>query len=154
MFIHSSKEATPGMVSLLRSLWLCYGDLLSFSRFIFFFRSQNMLYRNMTRTTPTIFQSLAISNIILLSRARVGGWWKLCQHYLKLVKPLSCVWFFAIPWTIAYRAPLCIEFSRQEYWTGLPFPSPRHQPRDRTWVSHTAGRHFTIWAIREALFWS
>ena len=31
---------------------------------------------------------------------------------------------FATPWTVAYKAPLSVEFSRQEYWSGLPFPSP------------------------------
>ena len=31
---------------------------------------------------------------------------------------------FATPWTIARRAPLCMEFFRQENWSGLPFPSP------------------------------
>ena len=31
---------------------------------------------------------------------------------------------FATPWCVAYQAPLPIEFSRQEYWSGLPFPSP------------------------------
>ena len=30
----------------------------------------------------------------------------------------------ATPWTVAYQAPLSIGFSRQEYWSGLPFPSP------------------------------
>ena len=29
----------------------------------------------------------------------------------------------ATPWTVAHRAPLSMEFSRQEYWNGLPFPS-------------------------------
>ena len=32
------------------------------------------------------------------------------------------------PWTVAYQAPLSMEFSRQEYWSGLPFPSPRALP--------------------------
>ena len=40
------------------------------------------------------------------------------------VKPLSCVQLFATPWTIAHQAPPSIELSRQEYWSGLPFPSP------------------------------
>ena len=44
------------------------------------------------------------------------------------VKSLSCVWLFATPWTIAYRAPPSVEFSRQEYWSGLPFPSPEDLP--------------------------
>ena len=40
------------------------------------------------------------------------------------VKPLSHVRLFATPWTVAYKAPLSMEFSGQEYWSGLPFPSP------------------------------
>ena len=42
-------------------------------------------------------------------------------------------------------------FSRKEYWSGLPGPSPGEssQPRDRTQVSHISGRFFTIWATRE-----
>ena len=41
------------------------------------------------------------------------------------VKLLSRVRLFATPWTVAYQAPLSMEFSRQEYWSGLPFPSPQ-----------------------------
>ena len=40
------------------------------------------------------------------------------------MKSLSHVQLFVTPWTIAYQAPLSMEFSRQEYWSGLPFPSP------------------------------
>ena len=41
---------------------------------------------------------------------------------------LSRVRLFATPWTVAYQAPLSMEFSRQEYWSGLPFPSPGDLP--------------------------
>ena len=34
----------------------------------------------------------------------------------------SHVWLFATPWTVAHQAPLSMGFSRQEYWSGLPFP--------------------------------
>ena len=44
------------------------------------------------------------------------------------VKSLSRVWLFATPWTVAYQAPLSLGFSRQEYWSGLPFPSPGDLP--------------------------
>ena len=44
------------------------------------------------------------------------------------VKSLSCVRLFATPWIVAYQAPLSMGFSRQEYWSGLPFPSPGHLP--------------------------
>ena len=37
---------------------------------------------------------------------------------------LSPVWLFGTPWTIVYQAALSLEFSRQEYWSGLPFPTP------------------------------
>ena len=40
------------------------------------------------------------------------------------VKSLSCVPLFATSWTVAHQAPLSMEFSRQEYCSGLPFPSP------------------------------
>ena len=43
------------------------------------------------------------------------------------VKSLSFVWLFATPWTAAYQAP-SMGFSRQEYWSGLPFPSPGDLP--------------------------
>ena len=54
-------------------------------------------------------------------------WVFVAVHGLSLVakvKSLSCVWLFATPWTVAHKAPLSMEFSRQEYWSGLPFPSP------------------------------
>ena len=34
----------------------------------------------------------------------------------------------ATPWTVDHKAPLSMGFSRQEYWSGLPFPSPRDPP--------------------------
>ena len=68
------------------------------------------------------------------------------------VKSLSRVRLFATPWTVAYQGLLSMGFSRQEYWSGLPFLSPGEssQPRDRTRVSLIAGGRFTIWAAREA----
>ena len=36
---------------------------------------------------------------------------------------------FAAPWTVALQAPLSMIFPRQEYWSGLPFPSPRDLPK-------------------------
>ena len=47
----------------------------------------------------------------------------------KKVKLLSRVRLFATPRTVAYQAPLSIGFSRQGYWSGLPFPSPRDHPK-------------------------
>ena len=55
---------------------------------------------------------------------------------LSEVKLFSRVQLFATPWAVAYQAPLSVGFSRQEYWSGVPFPSPQvndifccgHQP--------------------------
>ena len=44
------------------------------------------------------------------------------------VKSLSRVRLFVTPWTVAYQAPQSVEFSRQENWSGLPFPSPGYLP--------------------------
>ena len=41
------------------------------------------------------------------------------------VRSLSPVWLLATPWTAAYQAPLSMGFSRQEYWSGVPLPSPK-----------------------------
>ena len=41
---------------------------------------------------------------------------------------LRHVRLFVTPWTVACQAPLSMEFSRQEHWSGLPFPSPRDLP--------------------------
>ena len=68
----------------------------------------------------------------------------LLPHFTRKQWSCSVVsWLFAIPWTIAYQAPLSMEFSRQEYWSGLPFPSPEDhrdpgiKPRSRTLQAHT-----------------
>ena len=48
------------------------------------------------------------------------------------VKSLSHVRLFATPWIVAYQAPPSVGFSRQEYWSGLPLPSPRDLPDPET----------------------
>ena len=46
-----------------------------------------------------------------------------CESEVK-VKSLSCVQLFETPWTAAHQVPLPMGFSRQEYWSGLPLPTP------------------------------
>ena len=47
-----------------------------------------------------------------------------CVIYMQSVVLVSVVQLFATPWIVAHQAPLSMEFSRQGYWSGLPFPSP------------------------------
>ena len=51
-----------------------------------------------------------------------------CPRLKVKVKLLSRVRLFATLWTVAYQASLSMGFSRQEYWNGLPFPSPGDPP--------------------------
>ena len=62
---------------------------------------------------------------------------------------LSCfsrVRLFVTPWTVAHQAPLSVGFSRQEYWSGLPFPSPGNLPNPESepasLTSHALARRF------------
>ena len=50
------------------------------------------------------------------------------QVQVSLIQSLSHVHLFGTLWTVSRQAPLFVEFSRQEYWSGLPFPSPRDLP--------------------------
>ena len=56
-------------------------------------------------------------------------WYLLVLKVKVKVKSLSHVpGLFATPWTVPHRAPPSMGFSRQEYWSGLPFPSPGDLP--------------------------
>ena len=77
----------------------------------------------------------AIGNVKIQAKPQEGkNWTCMCKHpailnhFALQVKSLSRVWLFATPWTVAYQAPLSMGFSRQEYWSGLPFPSPGDLP--------------------------
>ena len=65
---------------------------------------------------------------ILLRKSNKNNNIPIKKKKVSKVKLLSPVWLFATPWTVAYQAPLSMEFSRQEYWSGLPFPSPGDLP--------------------------
>ena len=66
--------------------------------------------------------------------SRVLPGWTNCKVWLSLLglgtilKWSHSVWLFVNPWTVAYHAPPYMRFSRQEYWSGLPFPSPEDLP--------------------------
>ena len=52
----------------------------------------------------------------------------MCECVCVHAQSLSHVQLFASPWTVARQAPLLVEFSRQEYWSGLPFLTPGDLP--------------------------
>ena len=75
----------------------------------------------------------------------------ICIIYVK-VKWLSHVQLFATLWTVAHQVPLSLGFSSQEYWSGLPFPSPGDLPDSgiKPRSPCIAGRRFNLWVAREA----
>ena len=67
-----------------------------------------------------------------------------------LRKLLSRVRLFATSWTVACQAPPSMEFSRQQYWSGLPFPSPGYLPDPGIELGSPALQaDSTMWATRE-----
>ena len=90
--------------------------------------------------------SLFICSSISLGQCGIGGKWKV------KVKLLSHVRFFVTQWTVAYEFPPSMGFSQQEYWSGLPFPTPDDLPDPGIKPGSPAlqAGAFTVWATWEA----
>ena len=100
--------------------------------------------------------SLPGSTVLGILQARTLEWvaiafsnaWK----WKVKVKSLSHVWLFTTLWTAAYQAPPSMGFPRQEYWSGLPLPSPNHK---KEWIfavcSNMDGlqEHYAKWNVKE-----
>ena len=76
------------------------------------------------------------------------------ERCVSVLHHFSCVQLFLTPWTVALQAPLSMGFSRQEYWSGLPCPSPGDLPYPgiepmSLMSSALADVFFTTCAIRE-----
>ena len=65
-------------------------------------------------------------SVCVCLKVYVGGRYVMGNSKVKSSR--SVVSNFATPWTVAYQAPLSMGFSRQECWSGLPFPSPGDLP--------------------------
>ena len=84
---------------------LCYLSCFLFKKFL-------MPWNGKIKGTPFLWGQEGLSLLVVLCLWAVLRW----------------AWLFATPWTVAHQAPLSMEFSRQEYWSGLPFPSPGDLP--------------------------
>ena len=77
---------------------------------------------------PQPWRQVYFGNNICNWGVKVLNLWKIINRKWKL---LSCVQIFVNPWIVACQVPLSMEFSRQEYWSGLPFPSTGDFPNVR-----------------------
>ena len=91
------------------------------------------MFQRYTHTNPCTNmwkECLSVSfSVLLRSTVTPYNWLPVIHEYEWVsVESLSRVQLFATTWTVAYQAPQCMKFSRQEYWSGLPFPSPGDLP--------------------------
>ena len=98
---------------------------------------------------PGVLQSMGLQSQTQLSDWTTTDESNVCVYMCVCVCVCVCVSHSAMsdsvtPWTVACQA-LSVGFFRQEYWSGLPFPSPGELPRDQTQVFSIADKFFTIW---------
>ena len=79
---------------------------------------------------PTVDKTIMNNSIYILIHTYGINTYKLNYRDIgyMYVKSLSWVWLFVTPWTVAHQVPWSMGFSRHEYWSGLPFPSPEDLP--------------------------
>ena len=68
--------------------------------------------------------------------------------YYAVLSHFSCVQLFVTLWTVAFQAPLSMGFSRQEYWNGLPFPTPNDELwifTKMSWPKYLSGQHIGLY---------
>ena len=91
-------------------------------------------------------------NILIVLRIKERGSAPSLMGQCVCAQSPSRVQLFATQWTVAHQAPLSMGFSRQEYWSGLPFPPPGDLPNPgmEPLSPALADMFFTVGAIREA----
>ena len=101
---------------------------------------------------PYCFQASPVRLARRCPCAREEGTW----GFVCCALPFSHVWLFATLWTVARQAPPSVGFSRQEYWSGLPFPPLGHLPTHlQTHVSCVGRRilyHCAAWEARQVFY--
>ena len=93
---------------------------------------------------PTVPENLQARTLEWVAISSSNGWkWKV------KVKSLSRVRLLVTPWTVAHQAPPSMGFSRREYWSGVPLPSPT-KPLDslkNEGLNHLPSIHFIQWSV-------
>ena len=106
-------------VSINRILFIHFFYCWTVGLFAFFWLLSIMLLRH-----GCVSLSPAFSSFEVYPRCGIARSYGSSVTFWGAADMLSRGWLFATPWTVARQVPLSMEFSRQEYWSGLPFPSP------------------------------
>ena len=130
--IHLYFQAPPEKISsqILHSVCLHF----SFSCDVPFSNDYKIKFRSFSWTPDLNYQPVTWYIYLYISRALLMQPVSTCLNlpFLSssecLLSPFSRVQVFATPWTLTHQAPLSMGFSRQEYWSGLPFLPPGHLP--------------------------
>ena len=154
IFDHSGGQNIFSSIFDLCSSWLIAPPVLGISYVFRMIKCVCAVLCSVAQLGPTfcdpIDGSPPGSAILGIFQARTLEWAAIsfsnARKWKAKVKLLSRVQLFVTPGTVAHQAPLSVGFFRQEYWSGLPLPSPRGSswPRDQTWVSRIASSFFTI----------
>ena len=113
-------------------------NLAAIPGILFLFRELNIVKSISTQSPKLLSQNLYPATIV---QRKIYHSFLFSRHACML-SGFSCVWLCAALWMVAHQAPLSMGFSRQEYWSGLPFPSPKY------WVLfYPPGSLFCGWII-------
>ena len=114
--------------------------------FLFSINKNNFLQGSRRFWHTPVINIVQIFPVLRGSNCSISPTWSLCFcHWLSqtvftfslmlllLLSCFSCVRLCATPWTAAYQASPSMGFSRQEHWSGVPFPSPMHESGKWKW---------------------
>ena len=105
--------------------------------------------KSITQKTEIVRQNSSVRTMAKVLNSHLVQYLEtFCLSKGRCVCVLSRAQLFAASWTVAHQAPLSMEFSRQEYWSGLPFPSPGDLPNSgiepASLLSPAHTKHLTI----------
>ena len=114
-----------------------------------------MYYDALELSKMLCFYNNFVINFCLFNQPHEGSKRIISLWWYVVVQSLSYVWVFVTPWTVARQAPLSMGFSRQEYWSVLPFPAPMDLPNPdiEPMSPALAGRFFTTEPPGKPLLW-
>jgi len=96
--------------------------------------AKSLTYQHIKCRNASVLFVVEKTEPTLTTLSRKQMHWK---YLLLLLSHFSCVRLCGTPETAAHQAPLSLGFSRQEHWSGLPFPSPMHESEKWKWtLSH------------------